>query len=182
MPYAIITVGGKQYRVQEGQTLLVDRVKGDEGATFEPPVLFVGGDGEAQLSPTSTVTARVVGHVLGEKIRIGKYKPKKGYKKHTGYRSRLSRIEIEAIGARSSRARKAEEPKAEAPAPAEEAPARTSHPPKGYEEMTVAQIKEQVGSWRRPNIEAALDYEREHDGRKGAIEALEAALEAKESD
>ena len=90
MPYAIITVGGKQYRVQEGQTLLVDRVKGDEGATFEPPVLFVGGDGQAQLSPTSTVTARVVGHVLGEKIRIGKYKPKSGYKKHTGYRSRLS--------------------------------------------------------------------------------------------
>ena len=98
MPYAIITVGGKQYRVQEGQTLLVDRVKGDEGATFEPPVLFVGGDGEAQLSPTSTVTARVVGHVLGEKIRIGKYKPKTGYKKHAGYRSRLSRIEIESIG------------------------------------------------------------------------------------
>ena len=114
MPYAIITVGGKQYRVQEGQTLLVDRVKGDEGATFEPPVLFVGGDGEAQLSPTSTVTARVVGHVLGEKIRIGKYKPKKGYKKHTGYRSRLSRIAIDSIGTETKRSEKKVAPKAAA--------------------------------------------------------------------
>ena len=182
MAYAIISLGGKQYRVSEGQTLLVDRLREDEGKTFTPRVLLTGGDGETNLAPDVTVTARVVEHVLGEKIRIGKYRPKNGYKKHTGYRSRLSRIEIEAIGARSSRARKAEEPKAEAPVPAEEAPARTSHPPKGYEEMTVAQIKEQVGSWRRPNIEAALEYEREHDGRKGAIEALEAALEAKESD
>jgi hypothetical protein len=48
--------------------------------------------------------------------------------------------------------------------------------------MTVAQIKEHVGEWRRPNIEAALEYEREHDARKGAIEALEAAIEAKEGD
>jgi large subunit ribosomal protein L21 len=179
MAYAIISVGGKQYRVSEGQTLLVDRVREDEGKTFTPRVLLTGGDGDTNLAPDITVTARVVQHVLGEKIRIGKYRPKNGYKKHTGFRSRLSRIEIEAIGARSSRARKTEEPKAEAPA---ETPARTSHPPKGYEELTVAQIKEQVGSWRRPNLEAALEYEREHEGRKGAIEALEAALEAKESD
>jgi large subunit ribosomal protein L21 len=180
MAYAIISVGGKQYRVSEGQTLLVDRVREDEGRTFTPRVLLTGGDGDTNLAPDGvTVTARVVQHVLGEKIRIGKYRPKNGYKKHIGHRSRLSRIEIEAIGARSSRARKTEEPKAEAPT---EAPSRTSHPPKGYEELTVAQIKEQVASWRRPNIEAALEYEREHDGRKGAIEALEAALEAKESD
>ena len=183
MAYAIISVGGKQYRVSEGQTLLVDRLREDEGKTFTPRVLLTGGDGETNLAPDVTVTARVVQHVLGEKIRIGKYRPKNGYKKHTGFRSRLSRIEIEAIGAKSSRARKTEELRAEAKAEAPaEAPARTSHPPKGYEEMTVAQIKEQVGSWRRPNIEAALEYEREHDGRKGAIEALEAALEAKESD
>ena len=183
MAYAIISVGGKQYRVSEGQTLLVDRVREDEGKTFTPRVLLTGGDGDTNLAPDVTVTARVVQHVLGEKIRIGKYRPKSGYRKHTGYRSRLSRIEIEAIGARSSRARKAEEPKAQEEAGAiEEAPTRTSHPPKGYEELTVAQIKEQVGSWRRPNVEAALEYEREHDRRKGAIEALEAALEAKESD
>ena len=99
MSYAIITLGGKQYRVQEGERLLVDRLATDEGATFEPRVLLVGGDGTTDLSPSATVTARVVGHVLGEKIRIGKYKRRTGYKRHNGYRSRLTQIQIEAIGA-----------------------------------------------------------------------------------
>ncbi len=114
MSYAIISLGGKQYRVREGERLLVDRVKTEAGRTFQPAVLLVGGDGPADLSPKAAVTARVVEHVLGEKIRIGKYKPKSGYKKHTGYRSRLTRIEIEAIGAKKAAAKKAEEPKAEA--------------------------------------------------------------------
>jgi large subunit ribosomal protein L21 len=169
--YAIISLGGKQYRVQEGERLLVDRLGHDEGATFTPAVLFTGGDGLDDSSAV-TVTARVVGHVLGEKVRIGKYKPKSGYRRHNGHRSRLTQIQIESIGGKGSRTREAKE----------EAPARTSHPPKGYEDLTVAEIKEQVGSWRRPNIEAALAYEREHGDRKGAIEALEAALAAKESD
>jgi len=75
MSYAIISLGGKQYRVREGEKLLVDRVKTDEGKTFHPTLLFVGGDGEADLKPKAQVTAKVVGHVLGEKIRIGKKKP-----------------------------------------------------------------------------------------------------------
>ena len=180
MPYAIITVGGKQYRVQEGQTLLVDRVKGDEGATFEPPVLFVGGDGEAQLSPTSTVTARVVGHVLGEKIRIGKYRPKSGYRRHTGFRAKLSQIEIESIGGASKRSAPA---KKEAPAK-KDAPAKAEAPkqeaeaaaklPAGYADMTIADINKSVGDWSAEEIEAALEYEGAHAKRKGAIAALEA--------
>src|SRR2546421_6830891 len=112
--YAIITVGGKQYRVREGERLLVDRLKADEGKTFNPRVLLVGGNGKTDLEPSTTVTARVVGHVLGEKIRIGKYRPKSGYRKHTGYRSRLSQIEIESIGAKKATAKKEEaEPAAE---------------------------------------------------------------------
>jgi large subunit ribosomal protein L21 len=184
MSYAIITVGGKQYRVQEGQTLLVDRVKSDEGATFQPPVLFVGGDGQADLSPTATVTARVVGHVLGEKIRIGKYKPKSGYKKHTGYRSRLSRIAIESIGATTSKSRSASKPKAETPqaapvekAPAEKAPAaaETAAPP-DYEGLKVGEIADWTKGRHLPTLEAALAYERGHGARKGAVAALEAAI------
>ena len=96
--YAIISLGGKQYRVQEGEWLLVDRLKVDEGKTFEPRVLLVGGNGAPDLAPSATVTARVVGHELGEKIRIGKYKKRTGYKRHNGHRSRLTRIEIESIG------------------------------------------------------------------------------------
>jgi large subunit ribosomal protein L21 len=195
MSYAIIAVGGKQYRVQEGERLLVDRLPTDEGKTFNPRVLLVGGNGSTDLEPTTTVTARVVGHVLGEKIRIGKYKKRTGYRLHNGYRSRLTQIEIEAIGAGGRKAAakketpKVETPKAEAPkveAPpkkveaAAEAPTRTAHPPKDYEDMTVAQISEAAHGWRRPNLEAALEYEREHANRKGAIAALESALAAKE--
>ena len=110
MSYAIITVGGKQYRVQEGERLLVDRLKTESGQTFNPRVLLVGGDGNTDLAPSTTVTARVVDHVLGEKVRIGKYRPKTGYKKHIGYRSKLSQIEIEKIAAkRSAPKKKAEE-------------------------------------------------------------------------
>ena len=114
MGYAIISLGGKQYRVREGERLLVDRLPHDEGKTFHPDLLLVGGDGAPDLSPKGVnVTARIVRHVLGEKIRIGKYRPKSGYKRHTGYRSRLSQIEIEAIGAKKASKPKTEEkPKA----------------------------------------------------------------------
>ncbi len=102
MTYAIISLGGKQYRVQEGERLLVDRLKTDEGKTFHPDILFAGGDGKADLKPRLQVTAKVVGHVKGEKIRIGKYRRRTGYRRHTGYRSSLSEIEITSIGAKRS--------------------------------------------------------------------------------
>ena len=191
MSYAIITVGGKQYRVREGERLLVDRLAEGEGKTFSPRVLLVGGDGKTDLAPSTTVTARVVGHVLGEKVRIGKYRKRTGYRRHNGYRSRLTQIEIEAIGAGGRKAAAKKEvpeaaPKA-VPAPKVEAvpkaePARHAHPPKGYEELTVAQIADAAPGWRRPNLEAALEYERAHASRKGAIAALESALAAKGDD
>ena len=112
MTYAIISLGGKQYRVQEGQRLLVDRIAQEEGKTFHPAVLFVGGDGKSEFSPKGTqVTARVVGSALGDKIRIGKYKKRTGYKRHTGHRAQLTQIEITGIGA----AKAAQKPKAEKP-------------------------------------------------------------------
>src|SRR3982751_3688162 len=110
--YAIISLGGKQYVVREGERLLVDRVGTDEGKTFQPGVLFVGGDGDGTLAPRTQVTARVVGHVLGEKVRIGKYRPKNGYKRHHGFRARLTQIQIEAIGAGSSKRASASPPAA----------------------------------------------------------------------
>ena len=104
--YAIISLGGKQYRVREGEKLLVDRVSTDEGKTFHPDVLFTGGEGKANFKPRIQVTAKVLGHVKGEKIRIGKYRRRTGYRRHTGYRSSLSQIEITAIGAKKSTAAK----------------------------------------------------------------------------
>src|SRR4051794_10234241 len=185
--YAIIAVGGKQYVVREGERLLVDRVGADEGKTFQPGVLFVGGDGPGTLAPRTQVTARVVGHVLGDKVRIGKYRPKNGYKRHNGFRARLSRIEIESIGASTKRSSAAAAPKAEpkaAPqpdAPAEAAPAQdtAAHPPKEYADYTIADIEEKSKRWRLEQVEAALEYERANANRKGAIAALESTLETK---
>ena len=99
MTYAVIAVGGKQYVVHEGERLLVDRLAQDEGAVFQPDVLLVDA-GTPNLKPDAgAVSARILKHALGEKIRIAKYKPKKGYRRHTGFRAKLSQIQIEAIGA-----------------------------------------------------------------------------------
>jgi large subunit ribosomal protein L21 len=174
MDYAIIRLGGKQYRVREGERLVVDRLKADEGKSFNPDVLL--GDG--------TVTATVVAHERGPKVRIGKYKRRTGYKRHNGFRAATSRIEISLGGAKKAAPKKAAAPKAVAAPQAEAAPkAADEHVkgmPSGYEEMTVAQISEGSKTWNRPMLEAALEYEQAHAARKGAISALESALKAKE--
>ena len=176
--YAIISLGGKQYRVREGERLLVDRLPTEEGKTFHPEVLLLGGDGRFELAPKgSAVTVKVVGSPLGEKIRIGKYKPKKGYRRHTGFRAKLSQIEIESIGGTKRAPAKKEAPAAaekEAPAAKKEAPAQPGKLPQGYADMTVKEIAQQAGGWSAEQIEAALEYERAHAARKGALAALEA--------
>src|ERR687894_765200 len=118
MAYAIIRVGGKQYRVREGERLLVDRVAVDEGKTFQPDVLFLGGDGDAKLGDDlkgQQVTAVVAAHVLGKKVVVGKHKRRTGYRRRNGHRSRLSQIEIQKIGKKATRstAKKSETPKSE---------------------------------------------------------------------
>jgi large subunit ribosomal protein L21 len=193
MTYAIIKVGGKQYRVQEGEKLVVDRLKTEEGKTFTPDLLFVpDGDGSGV-----TVTAMVVGHVKGDKIRIGKYKRRTGYKKHTGFRASLTQIEIQSIG-KGRAAAKPAAPAAEQPAPAtpaaQAAPAETpktevvspaaSAPaglPAGYADMKVGDVSAGAKEWDKATLEAALAYEQANANRKGALAALEGAL-AKEND
>ena len=174
-PYAIIKLGGKQYVVREGERLLVDRLTPDEGKTFQPDVLFVGGNGDGELAPSTAVTAKVVGHVRGPKIRIGKYRRRTGYKRHTGFRAALTQVEITAIGKQSSSAK--------TEAPAEAKPTQEPAPkglPKGYAELTVAAVSEGAKTWNRPMLEAALAYEQANANRKGAVAALESALAAKE--
>jgi len=111
LSYAIISLGGKQHRVREGEWLLVDRVPTEPGKTFNPTILMLGGDGNADFDAKgATVTVKVVEHVLGEKIRIGKYRPKNGYKRHNGYRSRLSKIEVQSISVKAAAAKAQPEP------------------------------------------------------------------------
>jgi large subunit ribosomal protein L21 len=182
MDYAIIKLGGKQYRVREGEYIVVDRVKFDEGATFKPDVLL----GDSGV----TVTAKVLEHGRGPKIRIGKYKKRTGYKRHNGFRAATSRVEFSLGGTKSAPAKKTEAaatpkaaPKAAAPKTEAAAAAADEHikgMPSGYEEMTVAQVSEGAKTWNRPMLQAALAYEQAHAARKGAISALESALKSKE--
>ncbi len=166
--------------MQEGERLLVDRVSTEEGKTFHPEVLMLGGDGKFELAPKAQVTARVVGSALGKKVTIGKYKPKSGYRRKTGFRAKLSQIEIESIGGgarRSAPAKKEPPAKHEAPkreAPTQEAEAAHAKLPDGYADLTVAQLKEQAADWSPEQVDAALEYERAHGNRKGALAALEA--------
>jgi large subunit ribosomal protein L21 len=128
MSYAIITVGGKQHRVREGEWLLVDRLPIEEGKTFHPDVLLIGGDGEVLVDPAELkgrqVTARVTGHLLGKKVIVGKHRQRTGYRRRNGFRARLSRIEIESIGTKAvrSQARKAEPTPAATDAPTSDVP------------------------------------------------------------
>jgi large subunit ribosomal protein L21 len=94
--YAVIETGGKQYRVEKGSTLLVDRLSAEEGdkidlraVAFRDKQMVLGKDLEKVK-----VEAKVAGHERGPKLRVFKYRPKKGYRRRAGHRSELTRLEI----------------------------------------------------------------------------------------
>ena len=100
--YAIVRVGGKQYRVEKGDSLVVDRLREDEGAkvALEPLLLADGADKtvfERDDLAKVKVEAVVTGHERGQKIHVLKFKPKRGYKRRSGHRSDLTRLEIREI-------------------------------------------------------------------------------------
>ncbi len=100
MAYAIVKTGGKQYRVEQGQQLLVERLKADEGATVElEPVLFRSDSTVFSKDDLGNVrvAARVVGHERGPKLTVFKFRAKQGYKRKTGHRQDLTRLEITEI-------------------------------------------------------------------------------------
>jgi large subunit ribosomal protein L21 len=105
MSYAVIKTGGKQYRVEEGTTLLVERLPDDEGAKVQLEPLLYAGDqtlfGADDLGKVK-VEATVVGHERGPKLRVFKFKPKRGYKRRTGHRQELTRIQVTSIKASGS--------------------------------------------------------------------------------
>src|ERR1700674_4450592 len=108
--YAIVKTGGKQYRVERGQRLLIERLAVAEGEDVAlEPILYRSDetvfdkDGLANVK----VTAKVVAHVRGEKLRVFKFKPKRGYKRRTGHRQDLTQIEVLEISTGKAKAAKA---------------------------------------------------------------------------
>jgi large subunit ribosomal protein L21 len=98
--YAIVKTGGKQYRVERGQTLLVERLAADEGSNVAlEPILYRSEDAvfDAAGLKKVKVTAKILAHERGEKLRVFKFKPKRGYKRRTGHRQELTRIEVTDI-------------------------------------------------------------------------------------
>jgi large subunit ribosomal protein L21 len=106
--YAIVKTGGKQYRVQPGQSLLIERLTAGAGDTVELlPLLYVDGDDLVDGDGLSDVTvqARILAHERGPKLRIVKFKPKRGYKRRTGHRQELTRIEVTTVGRKQAQRR-----------------------------------------------------------------------------
>ena len=91
--FAVVRSGGKQYRVREGQELVVDRLRGEVGDSLELPVGFVAHQEGLDLGER-TAKVEILEHLRGEKIHVYKYKPKKGYRKKTGHRQELTRIRV----------------------------------------------------------------------------------------
>jgi large subunit ribosomal protein L21 len=141
--YAVVTTGGKQYRVEAGNELTIERIPGDAGSsiTFDRVLLVGDGDTITVGTPTvsgATVSATMLGEALGPKLAVFKFKQKVKYRRMAGHRQHLVRVRIDEISA-SGKTVRAEEPAAatETPKPsrtraaqADAAPAPTDEKPK----------------------------------------------------
>ena len=133
--YAVVSTGGKQYRVEAGNELIVERGGGDAGSTITFDRVLLVGDGEAVTvgTPTvdgATVSGTVLGEALGPKLIVFKFKQKATYRRKNGHRQHLTRIRIDEInaGGKKAKAAAADEPakaeKAEKAETVEKKPAR----------------------------------------------------------
>jgi large subunit ribosomal protein L21 len=98
--YAIIETGGKQYRVQKGDVLRLEKLDVEAGATVDLPVLLLGGDAVTVGAPRvegASVQAEVLAHGRGTKIHIYKFKAKTNYRRHTGHRQPYTEVRVTEI-------------------------------------------------------------------------------------
>lgn len=138
--YAVVESGGKQYRVEEGTVLVVDRLKAEQGDKVAlKPVMFKGDDVvlDAKGLEKIKIEATVTEHLRGDKIKVFKYKAKKGYSRRAGHRAELTKLEVTSLGGgakKKAAPKKAaadkvdDKPKAEAAAEAAEKKAPAKKP------------------------------------------------------
>lgn len=118
--YAIVEIAGHQYKVTKDQQLIVNRLHADEGAKVQfDNVLLIDNGGDITVGAPAisgaAITAKVNGHLKGDKVIVFKKKRRKGYRKKNGFRASLTEIQIESIVASGAKAAKKAEPKKEAP-------------------------------------------------------------------
>jgi large subunit ribosomal protein L21 len=134
--YAIVESGGKQYRVEKGESLVVDRLPEDEGAKVALRPVMYRADKKVVLEPGELekvkVEAVVADHLRGPKVKVFKYRPKKGYRRRAGHRSELTRLEVTEVRLLSRKPAARKEPAAKPAAKAEPAkkPAAKKEPTK----------------------------------------------------
>ncbi|HVA96967.1 MAG TPA: 50S ribosomal protein L21 [Candidatus Acidoferrales bacterium] len=102
MKYAVITSGGKQYKVTEGQVLELDKIKAEPGSNYALDKVLLAVDGETVQVGTPylenvAVTAKVLEQVKGDKVRVAKFKAKARYRKVQGFRAQLTKVEITSL-------------------------------------------------------------------------------------
>jgi large subunit ribosomal protein L21 len=99
--YVIVTIAGQQFKVEKDQEILVHRQKGDVGNKLEfSEVLMSDDSGKVKIGSAlkgATVSAKILGHVRGDKVIIFKKKRRKGYQKQNGHRQDFTKIQIESI-------------------------------------------------------------------------------------
>ena len=168
--YAVVTTGGKQYRVEAGSELVIERLAADAGASFTFDRVLLVGDGEAVTIGTPTVdgasvTGTVLGEELGPKLIIFKFKQKATYRRTRGHRQHLVRVRVDEIsaGGKSVRAEQPVTVPAAKPAPSKAAEAekpvsraRAAKPAKAATSATSAKVDapEKPARARKPAAKA----------------------------
>ena len=102
MKYAVIKTGGKQYKVSEGDVIEIDRIAGKDGKISFEEVLLLVSDGNVKVGKPFLTGEKVEGKIIedfrGEKVRVSKFKSKVRYRRTTGFRAALTKVQIEKIG------------------------------------------------------------------------------------
>ncbi|WP_372767254.1 50S ribosomal protein L21 [Lutibacter sp.] len=140
--YAIVEIAGQQFKVAKDQKVYVHRLHEEEGTSVSfDKVLLVGDNGTVTIGAPAIegaeVTAKILGHLQGDKVIVFKKKRRKGFRKKNGHRQALTEIQIEGISASGTKKKevaKKEAPKAKVAAPKETVAVN-------IESMTVAELK-----------------------------------------
>lgn len=162
--YAVVDSGGKQYRVEAGETLVIDRLNAEAGAsvTFDRVLLIGDEDGVTVGTPTvagASVRGTVVAHGRGPKVIVFRFRPKAHYRRRTGHRSELTQVRIDEIATASGRSKAASAEKA-APAekkaaPRQKAAAKPAAKAEGAKAPAKSEAKPAAKPRSKPSTKAA---------------------------